>query len=279
MKKTTYTAQQKADYAAEQRENMAKTWGDLLNQAITQPGIISAAYRAFYGYSLGNRLLAAVQLMERGLELSPIASFNAWKDKGRTVKKGEKALKLFMPVAVKANSNDEKEKNDENEEKAIFSRFILKAAWFSYDQTEGVKIDREAINPNWDAARALEALEIEAIPFEYLNGNAQGFARARQIAINPMAALPHKTRFHELAHVVLGHTAEATMNDDEKTPPDLREVEAESVAFICCTTLGLLGLDESRGYIQAWLQGNEIPARSAARIFGAADKILKAGAI
>lgn len=273
MKKTTYTAEQKASYAAEQREGMAKAWGDLLNQAIAQPGILSAAYRAFHGYSLGNRLLAAVQLAERGLELSPIASFNAWKEKGRTVKKGEKALKLFMPITVKKAEND-----DENEEAATFSRFIFKAAWFSYDQTEGEEIDREAITPAWNAARALEALEIKTVPFEYLNGNAQGFAKGREIAINPMAVLPHKTRFHEMAHVVLGHTAEGTMNEDDKTPRDLREVEAESVAFICCTTLELPGLDESRGYIQAWLNGNEIPARSAARIFGAADKILKAGA-
>jgi len=42
-----------------------------------------------------------------------------------------------------------------------------------------------------------------------MNGNAQGYASpAKQIAINPVAALPHKTMFHELAHMVLGHTVE-----------------------------------------------------------------------
>ena len=45
------------------------------------------------------------------------------------------------------------------------------------------------------------------------------------------------------------------------------------------TLLGLLGLAESRGYIQNWLQGQSIPEKSAQRIFGAADKILKAGAL
>jgi hypothetical protein len=42
--------------------------------------------------------------------------------------------------------------------------------------------------------------------------------------------------------------------------------------------LNLPGLIESRGYIQNWLDGSEISDKSAQRIFGAADKILKAGA-
>jgi hypothetical protein len=50
-----------------------------------------------------------------------------------------------------------------------------------------------------------------------------------------VAELPHKTRFHELAHVVLGHAseAEAGLTDSEMTPRSLREVEAEAVALVC----------------------------------------------
>jgi len=36
------------------------------------------------------------------------------------------------------------------------------------------------------------------IPFDSIDGNCQGFARKRGIAINPVAQLPHKTLFHEL---------------------------------------------------------------------------------
>jgi hypothetical protein len=67
------------------------------------------------------------------------------------------------------------------------------------------------------------------------------------------------------------------MHDSETTPRDIREVEAESVAYILCSVLDLPGLTESRGYIQGWLAGGEISDKSAQRIFGAADKILKAG--
>ena len=87
------------------------------------------------------------------------------------------------------------------------------------------------------------------------------------------------TRFHELAHVVLGHTTEHTnLTDDETTPRNLREVEAESVALLCLEVLGLPGSEFSRGYIQHWNHGNDpIPERSAQRILKATDTILKSG--
>ena len=67
--------------------------------------------------------------------------------------------------------------------------------------------------------------------------------------------------------------------DSEQTARHIREVEAESVALICCETLGLEGVDFCRGYIQYWLKAEkEISNHSAARIFAAATSILKAGA-
>ena len=106
-----------------------------------------------------------------------------------------------------------------------------------------------------------------------------GYARERSIAVNPLNPLPHKTRFHELAHVLLGHTAEGSQSDGAATPRNLRECEAESVALLCCAALQLPGLDESRGYIQHWWgEGNAIPERSAQCVLKVADAILKSGA-
>ena len=50
----------------------------ILHIALTQPGVMNQAYRAFHNYSIGNQLLAALQLLDKGLPLAPIASFNAW---------------------------------------------------------------------------------------------------------------------------------------------------------------------------------------------------------
>ena len=129
--------------------------------------------------------------------------------------------------------------------------------------------------------RAL-TLCIERITFDKTDGNCQGFARASQIAINPVAQLPHKTLFHEIAHVLL-HTSEGDFTDTEQTPRNLREVEAESVALLCCEALNLEGADYARGYIQHWLyegigyEADAIPEKSAQKIFRAADQILRAG--
>jgi hypothetical protein len=183
--------------------------------------------------------------------------------------KGQKAIALCMPVTFK--------KKDSVNDDDLISTFIIKNGWFSVDQTEGADYVAEVVIPEWDAKKAMAELNITEIKFDMISGNCQGFARENSISINPVAALPHKTRFHEMAHVVLGHTKEGTLTDSEFTPVDIREVEAESVAYILCSVLGLNGLMESRGYIQNWLKGNQIADKSAQKIFSCANKILKAG--
>jgi len=143
-------------------------------------------------------------------------------------------------------------------------------------QTEGEEMPTPQI-PEFDVTRALATLNIERIPFEMIDGNCQGYARRRQVAVNPVAQLPAKTFFHEAAHVILGHTMQADFTDSERTPKNLREVEAEAVALLCCESLGLDGAPYCRGYIQHWLEGDVIPEASAQKILRAADQILKAG--
>jgi antirestriction protein ArdC len=246
---------------------VAPAWTELLRQAVEKPGLLLAAYSAFHNYSVGNQVLAIVQCAGRDLTPGPIATFPGWKEKGRNVKRGESALMLCMPVTFK----------DKADPDARRTGFIYKRRWFVLAQTEGEEVAAQE-PPEWSLARALAALDITETTFELTDGNTQGYARKREIAVSPLAALPHKTRFHELAHVTLGHTAEGDFDDTERTPRSLREVEAEAVALILCETLGMPGADYCRGYIQNWLGSREvIPEASAQKIFRAADLILKAG--
>jgi hypothetical protein len=74
--------------------------------------------------------------------------------------------------------------------------------------------------PSWSEERALTSLGVRIVPFDHLDGNVQGYATQQgDIAINPVAALPHKTLFHEVAHALLQHTKDATI------PKALCEVE------------------------------------------------------
>ena len=180
---------------------------------------------------------------------------------------------LCQPVTVKRTTPGE----DVVDEAAVFTRFTYRPRWFVLTQTEGADLP-PAESPAWDAARALTALDVTEVPFDAIDGNVLGYAAGRSIAVSPINPLPHKTRFHELAHVLLGHTAEGEQHDGELTPRNLRECEAEAVALLCCAALGLPGVEFSRGYIQSWWgAGNPIPERSAQRILKAADQILKAG--
>ncbi len=253
-----------------------KTFAELLGTAVTEPGILSQAYRQFHSYSLGNQLLAMAQCADRDLQPGPMATYPRWRELGRQVKKGEKALTLCMPITIKRKGAAQAVDADPDEPEA-FTTFIYKPRWFVLSQTEGDALPEAAI-PSWDRETALKALDVTEIPFEHVDGNCLGLARERSIAVNPINPLPHKTRFHELAHVLLGHTAEGQHADSDLTPRTLRECEAESVALLCCAALDLPGVPECRGYVQRWWgQGNPIPERSAQRILKTADQILNAG--
>jgi antirestriction protein ArdC len=250
-------------------------WQELLVDAVNQPGKIMSAYTAFHNYSIGNALLALSQCLQRNLTPGPLNTYKGWKELGRFVKKGEHALTLCMPVTAKKKKINPETKE---EEARVLTYFVYRPFWFTLCQTGG---DKPYLlpTPGFDLEVAVSSLGIRRIDFDMLDGNVQGFAREKTIAISPIAQLPHKTTFHELAHVILDHTAEQlTLVDEESTPRSLREVEAEATAMICLEALGLEGSEYCRGYIQHWLRGEkEITTQSAKKIFAAATAILKAG--
>lgn len=258
-----------------QTEPVNPSFVDLLNSAVSEPGRLHEAYTRFHNYSLGNQLLAWVQCLERGLEPGPLATYPAWQALGRQVRRGEKAIVLCQPVTLRRTAKDA-ETGDETE--VAFTRFTYRPKWFVLAQTEGQPYEAPT-PPEWNKAHALEQLQITEVPFTLLDGNCQGFARRREVAVSPIAALPFKTLVHELAHVVLGHTTEHEMRDGDVTPRDIREAEAEGTALLVLGALQLPGLEDCRGYIQHWLKGQPIPERSAQRIFKAADAILRAGRV
>jgi hypothetical protein len=244
-------------------------WSDLLREAVNRPGLILSAYSAFHQYSLGNQLLALLQCQLRGIQPGPINTYKGWQKLNRQVKKAERAITLCIPQTRKRKVND-------GTEEEFITSFVYKPRFFVMSQTEGESMPAIEI-PTWDKDRALTTLGITQVEFTLTNGNVQGYARKREIAISPIAALPLKTMMHELGHVVLGHTQEIDYSDSEQMPRDLREVEAEACALLLCESLELPGSDFARGYIQAYLKGDVIPEKSAQKVFGAADRILRAG--
>jgi antirestriction protein ArdC len=249
------------------------SFADLLATVASEPGRLEAAFSKFHNYSLGNMLLALGQCYARGIALGPIATYPAWQALGRQVRKGEKAIELCMPITCKRKATDD----NGNEEAATFTKFIYRARWFVLSQTDGAEYVAPA-PPTWNKNQALTALDIAEVPFAHLDGNVQGYAKRRAVAINPVAEKPFATLVHELAHVVLGHTTgDVQLEDGTTIGHATMEVEAESVALLVLGSLGLDGLEYCRGYVQSYLRGAAIEERTAQRIFKAADTILRAG--
>src|SRR5215831_3962399 len=95
----------------------------LLEEAVSKPGTLMKAYSLFWNYSLGNQILALIQANQRGIQLGPIASFNRWRELGRHVKRGEKAIELCMPVTCKRTIKEQGEDGNEAEALISFKRF------------------------------------------------------------------------------------------------------------------------------------------------------------
>lgn len=259
-------------------ENKKPQWGELFLSLLTEPGKISEAYSLFHRFSIGNMAIAMMEMQERGIPLGPISSFNGWKKVGRQVKRGEKAISLWMPVV--------KTEKGEDGEEVVKRFFLFRPRWFALAQTEpipGAALPvQPAEPPGWRKNKALKALSLAETEFSELDGNVQGYAIPHMglVSVNPLAKFPIKTLFHEMAHCLL-HKEAGILADGERIGEEIREAEAEATAFLCCAALGLGGLDECRGYVQAWLSGSNEKIRflreSAARVFSAANTILSAG--
>ena len=245
---------------------------ELLHTAVTEPGVVAKCFKAFWNYSFGNQLDAYSQCLSRDMDIGPVNTYKKWQTLGRQVTRGQKAIWMTVPRIVKGKTPDEKD--------TMFFRYV--GAFFVFSQTEpldgwtGKDYTPDDI-PDWNLDRALVTLNVTQVPFDMLNGNVQGYAKKRTIAISPVAQHPHQTTFHELAHVVLGHTTEADFQDDKSTPVNQKELEAECVALLCAEALGLEGAAESRGYIQTWWKEKTIPKDVATTIMKVANQIMKAG--
>ena len=239
----------------------------LMNAINSKDAKLMEAYRAFHNYSLNNQLLAMWQCNSRDLPIGPINTYNGWKEKGRQVKSGEKAIALLMPITRK---KEDKEGNEE----VKFAGFIERRNWFVMSQTEGEAIENKIDIPEWNKDKVLNEFGIKMIPFELMRGNTQGYSmvNSKEIAINPLAQLPIKTFIHEVAHNVFHNGKDCELSTEHK------EVEAESIALLVLECLGLEGGEYARGYIQNWLKDkNEFTETWAKQIITKANKILKAG--
>jgi hypothetical protein len=206
-------------------------WPGLLHEALTVPGSLSGVYDRFHDYSLANMLFFRIQ----GLR-EPVASYSRWRALGRQVVRGARAKEVIVPVVVNEKPAEAEPIEENREQVARLIGFKVVRAVFGLSDTEGPEIPPQP-TPGWDYQQVLQKLGVREVPFDDTLGNLQGYSSGTEIAINPIAIRPTKTRFHELGHVVLGHTLPHSY-EDYATHRGIKEFQAEAVAYLCMNELG-----------------------------------------
>jgi antirestriction protein ArdC len=243
-------------------------WQQLIDVALNTRGSVGNVYNRFYEYSFLNQMLLRMQGVSE-----PVATYKRWQSLGRQVLRGSKAHAIVRPIIAKRT-------NDEGLDESKVLGFKPVNCLFAVSQTSGEPLPPVEL-PGWELNTALRRLDIRQTSYELLDGNTQGYSLGREFAINPVAVDPVRTTFHEIGHIVLGHTAVTTEAvADGAMHRGEQEFQAEATAYLTLNELEQItpeSASHSRGYIQHWL-GSERPSDLAIRqVFSATDTILKAG--
>ncbi len=277
--------------AGDAAEKIQVDWSNLIEQMLDPsiPAHMGLTYSRFKagvdgnGYSFLNQLWLFLQGAK-----GPVAPYSTWEQFHRFPLKGT-AKTVLTPVKGVAIRKDAQGNPiiDPATGKPVKYSFIIRfeprRTAFDYDDTKPEKgytgeVDFPALADDWDLDRALKVLDITKVEFALMDGNTQGYSTGRTYAINPVAAHPWKTLFHELAHIVLGHTDEAGIKEYSQHR-GLMEFQAEAAAYLLAHELELTDWDasESRAYVRNWLGDNEVGEKAIQAVFGAVNKILVAG--
>ena len=221
----------------------------------------------FHNYSLNNIHLLKMQ----NPNVSQVASFNKWKtDFDRTVKKGSKALKIWVPYQVKTSIPiHQKEldftpaENEMEQKEIIVTRFKLGNV-FDVSQTEGKELPKAIheltgdVKDYEDLYRAAKAVSMDnqvPISFEEIKREStNGYYSPDENRIVISKGLKGqeqilKTIFHEMAHADLHRGSNAQYGDDQYRK---QELQAESVAYVVANHFGFDTSSYSFGYLAIW---------------------------
>ncbi len=231
----------------------------------------------FHNYSLNNTLLILMQKPDATL----VAGYKAWQTKfKRYVNKGEKGIQILAPATYKTVVEMEKidpetqqpvigEDGNPVIEKVEVTKPYFKPVYvFDISQTSGEPLPEITTRLTGDVENygtlfeSLKQVSPFPIKFEAIQGKTNGYCDPvnKRIAIkNGMSqAQTIKTCIHEIAHAKL-HGIKDDNTIQERKDRHTEEVEAESIAYVVCSYLGLDTSDYSFGYVAGWSKDRELP--------------------
>ncbi len=218
----------------------------------------------FHKYSWGN---VALILMQRP-DATLVAGYNAWLKMHRYVRKGERGVKIIVPMRRK-----ESEEEAEEETKLFFGTGIV----FDLSQTEGEPLPEVEVPVLQDdegrdlLARLEELAKQEGVSVGWSNEGLPDGAMGvylpsqRRIVVREATTLQMcKTLAHELAH----HFGAMDWSRSEN------ESIAESVAYVVCSHFGLDTGARSFPYVAVWSKEPKVLKRVLTTVQKVSAKII-----
>ena len=211
------------------------------------------AMAKFHTYSFGNIMLIARQKPDA----TNVAGLRTWNSLGRFVKRGEKGIFILAPMVGRRSTKDTA--TDEPSEDATTegqrTLYGFRAVYvFDRSQTEGK--DLPALTEvQGDVSgyreRLVRFVEAHGITLNYSDkiGPAKGLSYGGKITLlsGMQPAEEFSTLAHEIGHELLHRGERRTL-----TTKQVRETEAEAVAFVVCQAIGLETGSSSADYIALW---------------------------
>lgn len=229
-----------------------------------------AVMSRFHRYSWGNVLL----IYSQRPDATRVAGFQAWLRMRRYVRKGEKGIVILAPMVGRKRSGDDE--LSEDEQTRLFG--FRAAHVFDVSQTEGdslpgfVKITGDPQDATEHLKHFILARSI-ALEYDERIRPAHGLSSGGKITVLPglSSAEEFSVLVHETAHELL-HRGERRA----QTNHVVRETEAEAVAFVVGTAIGLDAGTSSSDYIQLHSGDKATLAESLGYVQRTAAEILKA---
>lgn len=242
-----------------QRAAALRELTDRLEQAVTQIHDSDAFRRyldsqaRFHRYSFGNVLLILAQQPNA----TRVAGYRAWQSLNRYVRRGERAIRILVPMSRRVEQEQPPTDGDPDSDPARRSRLFFGIGHvFDISQTEGEPLPTIEVpvlqgDEGADLYRHLARLAAdEALTLchtDALPGQAMGvyYPAAKSITLRRSAQRQMtKTLAHELGH----HFARASESSPEE------ETVAESIAYVVCARFGLDTGERSFPYVAIWSQ-------------------------
>jgi antirestriction protein ArdC len=207
-------------------------------------------FAGFHQYSYHNKILIFLQMPNA----SVVSSYKKWKEKGRQVKRGEKGIMILVPIFKRGqNPLSKKNQDADDDEKTIGSPVGFKVgSVFDISQTEAVSEEGEVPSDDWwitdepsEVADTIydlvqDAAEAEGIRIsrDESHGGELGYSKGGHINVKSDIEGVQKaaTLIHEYAHELMHWRDKSKFyaGDEVKRNSELKELQAESVAYVVC---------------------------------------------